>query len=1153
MVKSKKNKPKGTKRTKRTNSKKSKVMYGGADIREKGLAVDIRDILKMTKDYGESIPIDPALFPFADEKTPPGLLNQIIHNDDIHSKFGHKNELGDKFISSDVARQIMDEILKGLDRLKADSLNNAADFPVFKQNITFCLRRLNELNRKIPEEKIINDELAKVRDELQRKDAELDSINEEIETLKDEMQKNQAIQAQKNSEITAKNKRINDCEQELKRARNSLQVCNDDKKSLQDKLNAYMSKSAAVKPSSPPTTSPPTTASPPSSPPTTSSAVVIKPAVVVKPTAVATASTDKSKIEKTQVYSSTPTMITSALNNIDEDDDLAPSAPPFDLAPKSEQEKEEEDEVEEIFADVNAIIKKELTSGPDKEKAKCLHNFIKAVEISKEFKASLLDIALKESSSNIQKGKAYFDIFTQKVFDELCFYTAYAIEINNKNMIGKFNSQKALLAIKTTVILKRVFPNFFDMIEDIIKYKAAKTPTNRLKILADYQETFKIIKTDFEDLYSFKMRSMSVQQGSGYIRYLQCLIVVIEYFKQFKIDKKLGNTERISEYFNTEKIKLIVKDTEYKLPPCNWFQDIDYYFDDFAFYKPEFLKILEGIKHESSRAVADVLKEDSLIPAIDHLKFLRSNIELHYVKYIFGCALSDADNKVFKSVYKGLEEYITGVKVFFEPTPSAAAMSVEENEDPKKIEYFEELNKLKDACTTINKFVEPPSQASLKEAAEVDIKKSKAKTEEKTEELTQEQTEEKDKIIATVAMVLKNYANNGKKEEEKASCLYDFMEKGAIKITEILRTRLLRLALDSSIIGGGEDIDFDKFMENVFDRLCFYTTDFIFINQSKDGYVAQKAYNFIYPTVTIPRLFEDMDEANKISKSLTGKTEEERLKILSDYDADIFGVLGSSLEQVQDHKTSFMCADDGREYYKYLWQLIAVIQQMPSIMQKYPPDKEGNITISDYFKEKISEAKVGDMELPTCVWFDDIDRYTKISVVFEPNFQRMIQKIQEESSYNSSVVLKEANLEGKIETINSLITEIEDYTVEIVFSCALNDANFKLFKQAYATLLKYFMNVKNSVGSAAATTASAAANDFTGLQNKYIDNLDLLTKFFILVVKFVNIVPQGEIDKAIQEMKNSSEKGGRKRNNRKTKKQRKFVKRLRKTKRKGKK
>ena len=69
MVKSKKNRPK---RTKINNSKKSKIMYGGADIREKGLAVDIRDILKMTKDYGDSIPIDTSLFSFADEKTPAG-------------------------------------------------------------------------------------------------------------------------------------------------------------------------------------------------------------------------------------------------------------------------------------------------------------------------------------------------------------------------------------------------------------------------------------------------------------------------------------------------------------------------------------------------------------------------------------------------------------------------------------------------------------------------------------------------------------------------------------------------------------------------------------------------------------------------------------------------------------------------------------------------------------------------------------------------------------------------------------------------------------------------------------------------------------------------------------------------------------------------
>jgi hypothetical protein len=1156
MVKSKKNRPKGIKRT---TSKKSKIMYGGADIREKGLAVDIRDILKLLKDRGNSIPIDPRLTFPPDNINAYGLINQIIHNDDIDSTYGNKPELGDKYTSSEQARQIMQAVLDGMIRLPQDAFKQPENFEPSKRNIRFCLEKLRDLNKQIVQE----DELAKVRDELQRKDAELDSINEEIETLKDEMQKNLAIQAQKNSEITAKNKKIAECEQELKRAKNSLELSMKEKQALQDSLRGKSA--AAVKPSSPPTTSSasssPSTAS---SSPTTASAVVLKP-IAVKPTA--TTNANKSNMEKPKVYSSTPTMVASALNDIDKDEDdekdLAPSAPPFDLAPKREQEeekeKEKEAEVAEIFAHVDAIIKKELASGPDKEKAKCLNNFIKAVEINRDFKATLLDLALKESSSNIQKGKLNFDVFTQKVFDELCFYTKYAIDINKKSNYAEYISDKAKLAIKLIKVTDRDFSIFFNMIEYVIKYKAQKTtPEDRKTILRDYLQIFNLIKMDFEDLNSYKMKLMCGVNGSGYIRYLQCLILLIEKFKKLKIDKKLGNTERISEYFNTEKIKLIVKDKtkniEYKLPPCILFQEIDYYFDDFALYRREFLKILAGIQHECSRAVADVLKEDTLISAIDHLKFLRSNIELNYVKFIFGCALSEADNEAFKSVSKSLEEYITGVKVFFDTTSAPDVVSVQKVKTDKEIEYFEELNKLNDACNNINKFVEPSSPESLKKAEEVDIKKSpeaQPEAQEKTEALTQEQTEEKNKIDATISKVISDYEiNEGRQGREKARCLYNFIEKGARSLSENFRSRLLRLALDSSIIGGGEDIDFDKFMENVFDRLCFYTRDFAFINQSKEGYVAQKTRVFVNPLSIVTVFFEDFNEANKISKSLIGKSEEEINRILTEYDASTFGSLEYALEQPREFKTDYMCEDNGGGYYKYLWQLIAVIQQMPSIMKNYPPDKEGNITISDYFKEKLMNAKVGDMELPTCVWFDDIDRYTKISLEFEPKFQRMIQQTQQECSYNSSDVLKEANLEAKIETINSLISELDDNTIEFIFSCALNDEKLKLFTETYKILLRYFLNVKKS--------SSSSASALSGVQKKYVDDLDYLSKLFILITKFVNPVPTGEIVKAIEEMKINVEKeGGRKRSNkrsnRKTKKIRRFIKKVRKTKRKGKK
>lgn len=44
-------------------------------------------------------------------------------------------------------------------------------------------------------------------------------------------------------------------------------------------------------------------------------------------------------------------------------------------------------------------------------------------------------------------------------------------------MFDKYIIQKATLSIKTTGLTNRIFPFFFDLIEDVIKYKAAKTDT----------------------------------------------------------------------------------------------------------------------------------------------------------------------------------------------------------------------------------------------------------------------------------------------------------------------------------------------------------------------------------------------------------------------------------------------------------------------------------------------------------------------------------------------------------------------------------------------------------------------------------------------------------------------------------------------------
>jgi hypothetical protein len=427
-------------------------------------------------------------------------------------------------------------------------------------------------------------------------------------------------------------------------------------------------------------------------------------------------------------------------------------------------------------------------------------------------------------------------------------------------------------------------------------------------------------------------------------------------------------------------------------------------------------------------------------------------------------------------------------------------------------------------------------------------------------QITPEEQQERNKILDTVAEVITNYSAEGGKKEEKAICLHNFIEKGTILIGKNRKPKLLSLSLRESTIEGGR-IDFDKFTENIFDRFCFYTREFASINQSKDGYVAQKADSFINPIAIVPSIFDEFNEANKVSKSLIGKSEEKREEILSEYENKIFEPLKYTLEQPEVFKTDYMCDDNGVGYYKYLWQLISVIRQMPDIMQKYPPDKEGNITISDYIKEKISNAKVGDMEFQTCVWFDDIDRYTKISEAFTLKFQMTIKQIQHECSYNTSVVLKEADLEAKIERLNYLIIELEENTVKFVFACVLNDKNDKLFQGTYKMFLTYYMNVKKSFASASSSSSSSSAasseEDVSGAQKKYVNNIDLLAKILFLVIKFVNPVSPGEIAKAMEVMSNPGKKGGKKRNlkrsNRKTKKIRKFVKRMRKSVKRGKK
>ena len=166
-----------------------------------------------------------------------------------------------------------------------------------------------------------------------------------------------------------------------------------------------------------------------------------------------------------------------------------------------------------------------------------------------------------------------------------------------------------------------------------------------------------------------------------------------------------------------------------------------------------------------------------------------------------------------------------------------------------------------------------------------------------------------------------------------------------------------------------------------------------------------------------------------------------------------------------------------------------------------------------------------------------------------------IQQIQHECSYNTSVVLKEANLEAKIERLNYLIIELEENTVKFVFGCVLNDKNEKLFQETYKMFLKYYMNVKKSFDSS--SSAASSAQDVSGAQKKYVDNVDLLAKILFLVIKFVNPVSPGEIAKAMEVMSNPGKKGGRKRilkrSNRKTKKIKKFVKRMRKSVKRGKK
>ena len=464
MVKSKRVNPL-RKKSKSITSKNHKIMYGGVSIDEKGLAVDIRDILNMLRDRGDSIIIKPELTIPPNNVTAISLINQIIHNDDSRSDHGHKNELGDKFVSSERARRIMDELLKGLFKLPIDQFSNGKES---KQHIRNCFNKLHNLDNNVIKETELNEQLRKALETIENKNFELGNITQENTELKDELQNvKEGNVKELTDKLSDRNKKLSEYQIELKKVKNNLDVCNNDKRGLQDKLNAFMDKSSKVSPSTSDTISTP----------------IVKP-IANKPAPLKSAPLKSALVKPTPTPPSPPTDI--AINNNVTDVESLTNCDncglKFTIGEKSEHApitlnclhyfclkcvkellttenivtcpicKTKTDinnvkynsmlaNVLSLSRDANAstivepttastvlepttasIIEKILTDnerGPNSEIVKCLRDFINGeFDISESTKTHLLELAITESTLN---GTLNFDLFVKKVYEKLCF------------------------------------------------------------------------------------------------------------------------------------------------------------------------------------------------------------------------------------------------------------------------------------------------------------------------------------------------------------------------------------------------------------------------------------------------------------------------------------------------------------------------------------------------------------------------------------------------------------------------------------------------------------------------------------------------------------------------------------------------------------
>ena len=1047
MVKSKRVNPL-RKKSKSITSKNHKIMYGGVKTDEKGLAVDIRDILNMLRDRGDSIIIKPELTFPPNNVTSVSLINQIIHNDDSRSDHGHKNELGDKFVSSERARRIMDEVLKGLYNLPIDQFSNGKES---KQHIRNCFNKLHNLDNNVIKETELNEQLRKALETIENKNFELGNITQENTELKDELQNvKEGNVKELTDKLSDRNKKLSEYQIELKKVKNNLDVCNNDKRGLQDKLNAFMDKSSKVSPSTSDTISTP----------------IVKP-IANKPAPVKSAPTPPSPTPPTP-----PTDI--AINNNVTDVESLTNCDncglKFTIGEKSEHApitlnclhyfclkcvkellttenivtcpvcKTETNinnvkynsmlaNVLSLSRDANAstvvepttastvvepttastiiepltiiepttatIIEKFLTDnerGPNSEIVKCLRDFINGeFDISESTKTHLLELAITESTLN---GTLNFDLFVKKVYEKLCFSTKY---FNNLCDSKGIYDKKADTFVSSGTKIKSIFENLVS-VTTIFKDKSNKYQKER----ADYfSQGYRSLEDNIKSCLTIKKGYMCDDKGAEYCKYFWNLISVILLLTT-TIETTYG--EKIPQYFKrvTDGINsdLARKNPErsvaFKLSSCVWIDDVRQYTADYEKFDVRFQKMILQLQNNDSYFSSNLDTDNDLVAKIKIINDLIRELQDYTVEFMFSFFKSEKKINSFLDENKKIRAYVEGL-----PLPNSEEQQT----------YVVSIRTLFNLCNRITNFSLVPQVNELK------LAKKRGDTNVGSLPTSVPSTayitgDDSSSITAAVAKILTD--NNTGSNIERVKCLRDFIN-GEFDLLESKKAHLLKIAITESTLNGV--LNFDIFFKKVFVRLCFHTADIDKITKDYNKFEYTKILEECLNQTEskINALFPILKEILEIDKDKSKK----KIKNIK------YNTLESLIDTFNQIKSKYMCTESGNKYYQYLFHL------------KYTIYEESDKIFADFKNE---------MTIPSCVWFDDIESYRGDCEKFNSKFREMIKTLNTPSLYSSDDVLRDVNLPKKLDIIFDSIETLTDYTFEFTFSCIFDETKTKLFR-----------------------------------------------------------------------------------------------------------